>query len=231
MEQGRPACVELAFSSIDVSCYILIVGFADFADNFRPADRVPLWVNESSLNHFTPPNLSSEHSSTASFNKYSLLVTFHRLYEAHFLPSHLTVALFSGIIYAAFVPGPVTNPYLAWSLGFNGALRFIGLTLVNLYLYFYESYHLLAVSNREAEMRRVGLYERMEDQFAYRSFKKNWMDYTCMPINGTIFGTIPAVVAEICHLWTDRLVYTVSLKPQIIRKTSTERVDNVIALA
>jgi hypothetical protein len=34
------------------------------------------------------------------------------------------------------------------------------------------------------------------------------------PIAGIIFGSIPAMIVMACHLWTDHLVYIVSLKPR-----------------
>jgi hypothetical protein len=41
------------------------------------------------------------------------------------------------------------------------------------------------------------------------------------PIGGFVFGAIPAMHAEISHLFTDRLTYVVSLKPQLTVKKMT----------
>jgi hypothetical protein len=105
-------------------------------------------------------------------------------------------------------------------------LRFIGFCLFNVYIFRYETYHKVCVRSREEEMKRAGLYDQMIGGFSHRTWKKNWIDYTCLPITGTLFGTIPGAFAELCHLFTDKLVYTVSLKPQLNRTA-----DKGIALA
>ena len=198
-----------------------------------PADRIPRWVNDSNLNHFTPPNIYEhvDRPQRSSFSKMGLIILFHRLYEAHFLPSHLTVALLSAVIYTAYVPPVITHPLLLWSFGFNGTLRLIGFILFSCYLYLYESYHQLCVVAREDEMKRAGLWERMQGGFSYRSWRNNFMDYCLMPLTGTMFGTIPAVMAEISHFWTDQLVYTVSAKPQLKRELDrvADKVVDVLA--
>ena len=184
-----------------------------------PEDRVPRWVKDSNLTHFTPPNVDEvafqPRRKSFSYLKHFLL--YHRMYEAHFLPTHLTIALASGIIYGAFVPAAVTNPILLWSLSFCGTLRLVGLAATVFFIYMYETYHSMCVRMREDEMKRVGLYDEMSDGFAYRSWKVNWTDYVALPINGTLYGSMPALVAQICHLWTDRLTYRVSAKPQLKR--------------
>lgn len=195
--------------------------------SYSPADRVPRWVKDSNLTHFTPPNLYEDsRGPRPSFGRLNLIILFHRLFEAHFLPTHLTIALLSAIIYSACVPADATNPYLQWSFGFNGTLRLIGLILTVCYVYLYEGYHRICVRTREDEMKRVGLWERMPDGFSHRSWRRNLIDYSLMPVTGALFGTIPAMVAEICHFWTDRLVYTVSAKP-LLKKV----VEKGIALA
>ncbi|MCJ1478071.1 hypothetical protein MMC13_006746 [Lambiella insularis] len=192
-----------------------------------PADRVPRWVNDSNLTHFTPPNIYEDvNQSRTSFSKLNLIILFHRLYEAHFLPSHLTVALFSAVLYTAYIPAVITHPLLLWSFGFNGTLRLIGFILFSFFLFLYEGYHQLCVRTREDEMKRAGLWDRMQGGFSYRSWKRNFVDYCLLPVTGTMFGTIPAVMAEISHFWTDQLVYTVSAKPQLKREA-----EKVVELA
>ena len=184
-----------------------------------PEERVPKWVNDSNLKHFTPPNLyeQSTEPTRSRFSLFKLAILYTRLYEAHFLPAHLTAALVSGLIFSAYIPASTTHPLLVWALSFCGTLRFIGFCGTGLFIYLYESYHSVCVRNREDEMKRVGLWEDMQGGFAHRSWRKNWSDYVAIPVNGTLFGTVPAVVAEVCHLWTDQLVYTVSAKPQLKR--------------
>ena len=196
-------------------------------NSYSPEERVPRWVNDSNLTHFTPPNLyeTDNRPSRAKFNKVNLFLVYHRLFEAHFLPLHLTIALLSGVIYGAVVSPLMTNSLLLWSLGFCGTLRFIGFCGTCVFLYLYESYHGVCVKNREDEMKRAGLWEDMQDGFAHRSWKKNFTDYCAIPVNGVLFAAAPALVAEICHFWTDQLVYHVSAKPQL--KKAVERLTNL----
>ena len=195
-------------------------------DFFSPADRVPRWINSSNLTHFTPPNLSSSSHHRTSFSKTRLVILFHRLYEAHFLPGHLTIALVSALIYTAYIPATQIHPLLLWSFGFNGTLRLLGFLLFSFYLYLYESYHALCVKSREDAMKKARLYERMQAGFSRRTWKRNFVDYCLLPVTGTMFGTVPAFMAEMSHFWTDRLVYTVSAKPQ-----SRREAEKVIELA
>ena len=110
------------------------------------------------------------------------------MYEAHFLPSHLTVALLAEVIYGAVVGAnrsTSTHPFLLWSFSFCGTLRLIGFVATGIFMYLYEAYHLACVRAREDEMKRVGLYDNMQENFSYRSFRKNWFDYCALPVNGT----------------------------------------------
>ena len=198
---------------------------------YSPEDRIPRWVNDSNLHHFTPPNTheSALDPSQARFSVLNLIALYHRLYEAHFLPAHVTAALLAEVIYTAkFGPSEI-HPMLLWAFSFCGTLRLIGFLATAVFMYFYESYHLTCVRNREAEMKQAGLYDDMLGSFSYRSLRKNWFDYVALPVNGTLYGTAPAIVAEFSHFFTDRLVYQVSAKPQL--KKLVDRVERVIALA
>ena len=191
-------------------------------------------MNDSNLKHFTPPNTYETpiDSSSLRFSYTNLVFLYHRLYEAHFLPAHLTSALLAEVLYGAIL-GPAatksTNELLLWSFSFCGTLRFIGFVATAFFMYLYESYHLVCVRNREDEMKRAGLYEDMQDSFSYRSWKKNWFDYVALPVNGTLYGTAPAVVAEFSHLLTDRIVYQVSAKPKLLKLV--ESVERAVHLA
>lgn len=196
-------------------------------------ERVPRWVNDSNLTHFTPPNMyeSTLDPGRERFSVVNLFVLYHRLYEAHFLPAHLTSALLAEVLYGAIL-GPAivsTHPLLLWSFSFCGTLRLIGFLGTAVFMYFYESYHLVCVRNREDEMKRAGLWESMQGNFTYRSWKKNWFDYVALPVNGTLYGTLPAVVAEFSHFFTDRLVYHVSAKPKLLK--IVERVEKIVQIA
>ena len=157
----------------------------------------------------------------ARFSIPNLLLLYSRLYEAHFLPAHLTVALISAVIYTSVQAPPAhaspadyptpAYPLLLWSFSFTGTLRLLGFLGTACFIRLYERYHAACVRAREDEMRAAGLWADMA--FAHRSLRENWTDYVALPVNGVLFGTAPAVIAGMCHLWTDRLVYTVSAKP------------------
>ena len=66
-------------------------------------------------------------------------------------------------------------------------------------------------------MTKAGLAEGMD--FAHRSLKKNFVDYLLIPVVGAVFGSVPSLQAQMSHLWTTDLVYTVS------KKTARQRVD------
>ena len=175
---------------------------------------------------------SSLDPSRSRFSIVNLFFLYHRLYEAHFLPAHLTVALLAEVLYGAIVganKATGTHPLLLWSFSFCGTLRLIGFLGTNVFMYLYESYHLACVRSREDEMKQAGLWEDMQGSFTYRSWRKNWFDYCALPVNGTLYGTIPAVVAEFSHFFTDRLVYHVSAKPKLLKLV--ERVEKAVQLA
>jgi hypothetical protein len=135
--------------------------------------------------------------------------------------------LVSAVIYTSFVAPSVTNPIMLWSLSFCGTLRLIGFACTAVFLYFYEGYHATCVKSREEEMKQAGLWEDMQNGFAHRHWKVNWTDYVALPVNGTLYGAAPAIVANICQFRTDRLTYTVSAKPQL--KKVAERIASAIA--
>ncbi len=158
-------------------------------------------------------------------DKMKLLILMHRLYEAHFLPLHLTIALVSSVIYSFYVPPVVTPPLLLWLFQTTDTLRVIGIVLMFVFCFNYEKYHRTCVTGREEDMQRAGLWDDMQGSFAHRTLKKNFIDYFVFPIAGTLFGSIPGAVAEVSHFWTNKLVYTVSLKPQLRSRESEKSVE------
>jgi len=46
---------------------------------------------------------------------------------------------------------------------------------------------------------------------------RNWQNrfqYALFPVAGMVYGTVPAVIALLCHFWTLELKYRVSVKPK-----------------
>ncbi len=151
---------------------------------------------------------------------YRNLVVFTRLYEAHLLPIHLSIILLVSTIYTTFTM-PAEEPTIFHiSFTINSVLRFVSFATMVFYLViFYGRYHRVCVRAREAEMKRVGLHdgEASEDSFSHRSilYWGNWADCICFAVSGLIFGSVPAVVAAFSHMFTDKLEYVVSKKPEV----------------
>lgn len=164
----------------------------------------------------TSINQTHAHNQPPSYDSLNLFVLFHRLFEAHFLPTHLTILLVSSAIYSLFTPVSQIHPTVLWAFDFTSTLRFLGFICMMVFFRLYESYHHTGVTAREAEMRRAGLYDQMQGGFTHRHWRRNILDYFIFPVAGTVFGSIPAIVAEISHFYTDRLTYRVSKKPQLM---------------
>ncbi|KID77350.1 uncharacterized protein G6M90_00g098280 [Metarhizium brunneum] len=148
---------------------------------------------------------------------------FHRLFEAHFLPVHMTILVFASALYVWFADGNGDPHNVAWIFAVSNMLRTMGFMGVACYLFLYESYHRICVAAREKEMTRAKLADGM--CFSHRSVKKNFVDYILVPVVAPLYGAIPCAQAEICHLWTVNLVYAVSKKVTRQRATSKAAMD------
>lgn len=163
-----------------------------------------------------------------TYDSINMIILFHRLFEAHFLPTHLTILLLSSTVYSLLTPTAQIHPTFLWAFSFTSTLRLLGFLCMNVFFWLYESYHRTCVTAREDEMRRAGLYEQMQGGFTHRRFRWNVLDYFIFPVAGTVFGSIPAIVAEMCHFYTTRLTYRVSKKPQLLPRVgwAAKRVDS-----
>ncbi|KAF2173915.1 hypothetical protein M409DRAFT_62133 [Zasmidium cellare ATCC 36951] len=168
-----------------------------------------------------PKGADNAHAPPKPVHKYNLFTLYHRLFEAHFLPIHLAVILTTSSIYSAFLPSFLVPHVLKVALDFSGFCRLIGFCTMLTFFYLYERYHRLCVGLRKEEMRRAGMLEDMEeaDGFTANVFQvAGLFEAALFPIGGFIFGAIPAMQAVLSHLFTDRLTYVVSLKPQLTLK-------------
>ncbi|OAP62472.1 hypothetical protein AYL99_04677 [Fonsecaea erecta] len=165
------------------------------------------------------------------------LILFSRLFEAHFLPIHLFLVLLASAIYTAF-PYPITScQLLTAAMDLTSVLRGVSFALMTIYfVVFYEAYHRACIEAREREMKRVGLYEELAEEFSYRKRFSliTMVDYVLFPIAGTMFGSVPLLQAIVSHFWTEKLVYLVSAKPvktitkNLVSVTVTEQASEVI---
>ncbi|PNY28161.1 Uncharacterized protein TCAP_01909 [Tolypocladium capitatum] len=135
---------------------------------------------------------------------------FHRLFEAHFLPVHMTILVLASAMYVWVADGKGDPNNLGWVFSLCNVLRTLGFMEVACYLFLYESFHRISVTTREREMTAAGLADGM--CFSHRSIKKNCIDYILVPLVAPLYGAIPCAQAEISHFWTVELVYAVSKK-------------------
>lgn len=161
--------------------------------------------------------VSNEPASLRPVNKHNVCVLFHRLFEAHFLPIHLAVILTTSMVFEFFAGSRI--PYeLHLALQFSGLCRWAGWLLMCVYFYRYEKYHRLCVSLRREEMRKGGMLEQVEEHngLCERVFINfGILEAGLFPLGGFIFGAIPACQAVLSHVFTEKLTYHVSLKPQL----------------
>ncbi|KAJ5089044.1 hypothetical protein N7532_007728 [Penicillium argentinense] len=134
------------------------------------------------------------------------------LWEAHFLPAHLTIVMIFSVLYTLWVPAAQMHPTLAWAFTTTDLLRMSSLVGMNVCLSLYEQWHTLCLDSRMEDMRKADL---PDTGFARRLWNKPQFlfDRICFPVAGTIFGAVPTLHAVLAHFWTDRLVYRVSKKP------------------
>ncbi|KAM4059661.1 glycosyl transferase family group 2 domain-containing protein [Hirsutella rhossiliensis] len=150
---------------------------------------------------------------------------FHRLFEAHFLPVHMTILVLASALYVWVTDGTDDPNNLGWIFTLCNILRTLGFMEVACYLFLYESFHRICVKTREREMTKAGLADGM--CFSHRSIKKNLLDYVLVPLVAPLYGAIPCAQAEISHFWTVDLVYTVSKKVTRQRARSFIVVDDL----
>jgi hypothetical protein len=157
-----------------------------------------------------PSPFSSHINQKNSLHWTNTLVLVHRMYEAHFLPIHITLLILGGGLYTLLTPPTLIPRLLLQTLSLTGYLRLVSAFNFIYFFFLYESYHSLCVTAREQEMRRAGLSNHT---FSRRSTRKTGLDFCLFPVAGIVFGSLPAVVALVCQFWSLGLVYRVSKKP------------------
>ncbi|KAJ5398211.1 hypothetical protein N7509_006324 [Penicillium cosmopolitanum] len=134
------------------------------------------------------------------------------LWEAHFLPAHLTIVMIFSVIYKFLTPATQIHPTLAWAFTVTEILRALSFIGMNGCLFLYEWWHKLHLDSRMEDMNEANIGDTgCARRLWYRP--QFLIDRICFPIAGTVFGAVPTLHAVLSHFWTDRLVYRVSKKP------------------
>ena len=170
-------------------------------------------LHKSLVNQLAP----SQRLQPKPIHKRNLFTLAHRMFEAHFLPIHLATILTTTSIYTLFNSNYVPT-VLKLSLDFSSFSRVVSYCCMLYYYHLYEKYHRLCVELRREEMRSAGILDDLSehDGFTNRVFQfAGLWEAALFPVGGFIFGAIPALQAVLSHVFTDRLTYVVSLKPQL----------------
>lgn len=81
----------------------------------------------------------------------------HLLWEAHFLPCHLTILTIFCPIYELCTESSRLNPHMAWVFWITGLLRTTSFICMNICLFLHERWHDLCLSWRRRDMMAAGL--------------------------------------------------------------------------
>lgn len=168
-----------------------------------------------------PKIVGSEPAALPSIHIWNVFTLYMRLFEAHMLPIHLSLILTTSSLFDLSYSRYLVPEVLRLALSFSGWCRLAGWTFMLCFFWQYNCYHQLCVRLRQEEMRAAGMLEEMQQRggFCTTVFPvAGFIEAGLFPIGGFIFGAIPALQAALSHIFTDRLVYVVSLKPQFAMK-------------
>ena len=144
-----------------------------------------------------------------------------RLFEAHCVPLQLLLSIAASAIYQLFIPSVITPMPILWALRLCNVLKLLSFGILMCYFALYRRYHALCLGIRIEDRKAAGL--PLDERGLNRvNGLRYWLECLVFPVAGALFGSLPALVAQMSHLFTDRLQYTVSLKPVLeIPKSGT----------
>lgn len=145
-------------------------------------------------------------------NWLNIFLLFHLLFEAHFMPAHISILVVASTLYRFLVPQDQDTFSIALTFVATDILRTVGLLTLLVFFFSYQNYHRLALKVRQYEMIAASLAGGMKGSFSSRSWK-NVFDCVWIPFVAPLYGSIPAIHAQLCHFWTLDLTYVVSSKP------------------
>jgi hypothetical protein len=141
------------------------------------------------------------------------LALMYVLWQAHFLILHFFIALvLPAVITTLRAPGTV-HPTLLAALSWSAGMRAAAFVMFNAVFFLHDTLHDVCARARETDMAAAGLPCAVERRKWYRP--KHLAERACLPVVGVVYGVLPAVVAQLSHLWTDELVYVVAGKPKV----------------
>jgi hypothetical protein len=135
----------------------------------------------------------------------------HLLWEAHLLPTRFVLMLLANVVYVSFTPASAIYPALLRTFALCTTIRNCSFLVIQIALTLYEAYRHLCLTARAHDMHVAGI----EESFAWR---RPWQvrylaERLLFPVAGAMYSAVPVVCAQVCHFWTEWLVYTVILKP------------------
>ncbi|KAI9331666.1 glycosyl transferase family group 2-domain-containing protein [Zopfochytrium polystomum] len=174
---------------------------------------------------------------SSSFKLSTLGILLHRLMEAHIIVGHLFVLIIMTSILIPMGPNPSTfaisywdsvtsqgiHPFLSLVLDLCGWLRFLSALPMAVTIVSYEKYHRWVGSERWQQVAAKDLPAGtprvqplgLRSQLVTVRSRYNLVDWIALPVSGFLFQCAPQVVAQVIQLWTDRLDYTVAVKPTL----------------
>ncbi|KAJ1554584.1 hypothetical protein HK405_004625 [Cladochytrium tenue] len=174
-----------------------------------------------------------------NFKLTTLGLLLHRLLEAHIVVGHLFVLLIMSSILIPMGPAPsfftvsywdalttqAVSPILLATMDLCGWLRFLSALPLVLTIVSYERYHHWVGHERwrqsaaglDGTARAADRVQPLGLRSQLSSARSAWnlLDWVAVPVSGLLFQCAPQVTAQIMQLWTDRLDYTVAVKPTL----------------
>lgn len=179
--------------------------------------RVGKGISRSKSRSPTHNNRAKESQGHPTMHKLNMFIVFERLFEAHFLPTHLVLVLLTAEWHTFFHPEFPLPATIRATLNICSLSRWLSFLLVLAYFYRYDQYHRRCVELRKKEMRVAGLLHQLDEHDGFTPTSLlggGLLGAALFPVGGVLFGALPALQAVICHVFTERLMYVVSLKPR-----------------
>jgi hypothetical protein len=101
----------------------------------------------------------------------------------------------------------LVHPLILLSLRYTTHMRNIAFVLFNVPFTLHQYMHDECASQRQAEYPHAYVERRVWYD------PRHLAERLAFPVAGAFYGIVPTLVAQVQHLWTDRLVYVVSAKP------------------